>query len=57
MVFFPVVVVFSCLLGIVATIFADNQAAAMAYFLALLGWVVLAYEGIVDYRAEQKQAK
>jgi dethiobiotin synthetase len=57
MVLFPVVVVVSCLLGIVVNIFSDNQAAIMAYFLALLGWIVLAYEGIVDYRAEQKQAK
>lgn len=57
MVLFPVVVVLSCLLGIVANIFSDNQAAIMAYFLALLGWIVLAYEGIVDYRAEQKRAK
>lgn len=57
MLFWPMIVVFSCAMGIVAAIIADNQAAIIAYFLALMGWVVLAYEGIVGYRAEQKQAK
>jgi hypothetical protein len=56
MLFWPVIVVVSCLLGIVANIVANNEAAVMAYFLALMGWVVLAYEGIVEYRAN-KQAK
>lgn len=56
MLFWPVIVVVSCLLGIVANIVANNEAAVMAYFLALMGWAVLAYEGIVEYRAN-KQAK
>ncbi len=56
MLFWPVIVVVSCLLGIVANIVANNEAAVMAYFLALMGWAVLAYEGIVEYRAK-KQAK
>lgn len=57
MAFFPLVIVLSSVIGIVVNAFVNNEAAVQAYFLALMGWGVLAYENIVEYRASQKSAK
>jgi hypothetical protein len=48
---FPVVAVVAILVNLVLSFMANNWAAVNAYIMALCGWLVLAYEGVLQYSA------
>ncbi len=54
---FPVVAVVAILVNLVLSFMANNWAAVNAYIMALCGWIVLAYEGVLQYRATQSVTK
>jgi hypothetical protein len=54
---FPVVAVIAILINLVTSFMSDNWTAVNAYIVALCGWMVLAYEGVLEYRATKSAAK
>ncbi len=54
---FPVVAVVAILVNLVLSFMANNWAAVNAYIMALCGWTVLAYEGVLEYRAAKSATK
>jgi hypothetical protein len=54
---FPVVAVVAVVVNLVLSFMSNNWAAVNAYIMALCGWLVLAYEGVLEYRATKSSAK
>ncbi len=54
---FPIVAIVAIVVNLVLSVMSENWAAVNAYIMALCGWIVLAYEGVLEYRAIKSAAK
>jgi hypothetical protein len=50
----PFVIVLMCILNIIAAYGANNSMAVNGYFMALCGWVALAFDEYLTFRREKR---